>query len=86
MAESDATESRLLSFEAAGGLFALPIAEILEVSEATAIASIPTLERSRGGVMNHRGDALPVVSLRLLLGSDVLLDDPAVSGSHHPQA
>ena len=79
MAEPEAAESRLLSFEAAGGLFALPISEVLEVSEATAIASIPTLERSRGGVMNHRGDALPVVSLRLLLGGGVLLDDPATS-------
>lgn len=77
MASLAVTESRLLSFEAGGVLFALPIAEILEVSEATPISSIPTLERSRGGVMNHRGDALPVLSLRALVGSDVSFDPSA---------
>jgi chemotaxis signal transduction protein len=74
MTDSQAAESRLFSFEVAGGLFAIPITEILEVSESSGIASIPTVDRSRGGVVNYRGDALPVVSLPVLLGSDVPLE------------
>jgi chemotaxis signal transduction protein len=73
MSELDVDEARLLGFESAGGLFALPIGEILEVSETTEIASIPTVPRSCGGVMNHRGDALPVLSLQVLLGSEIAL-------------
>ena len=80
MTHSTLTESRLLSFEAEGVLFALPISEILEVSESTPISSIPTLERWCGGVMNHRGDALPVFSLRVLVGSDVSFDDSLSPG------
>lgn len=79
MTESNATESRLLSFRTAGGLFALPISDILEVSVATPLASIPTLDRSRGGVMSHRGAALPVVSLGVLLGSAASFEDSAAA-------
>lgn len=81
MTHSTLTESRLLSFEVEGVLFALPISEILEVSESTPISSIPTLERWCGGVMNHRGDALPVFSLRVLVGSDVNFDTSLSRGS-----
>ena len=81
MSEASASEGRLLSFETAGELFALPISEILEVSDSTPIASIPTLDRSRGGVMSHRGEALPVVSLAVLLGSAVSFDELDRPGS-----
>jgi chemotaxis signal transduction protein len=87
MTELEETESRLLSFEVGGSVFALPIVEVLEVSEVTPIVSIPTLGRTRGGVMNHRGDAIPVLSLRVLLESDWNFDDsaadePGLGGKH----
>ena len=58
---------RLLAFEVAGGLFALPIAEVAEVAEVGELAAVPMLPRSVGGVVNHHGDALFVVDGALLL-------------------
>jgi chemotaxis signal transduction protein len=52
---------RLLAFELSGTLFALPITDVAEVSDVPEIAAVPMLEREIGGVVNHHGDALPVV-------------------------
>ena len=57
----DFSSDRLLVFEIGGTPFALPIADIAEVTEVGHIASVPTLRTAIGGVMNHHGDALPVV-------------------------
>ena len=54
-------DERLLTFEVAGALYALPIAGVLEVAEAGRMACIPTLPTDIGGVINYHGDALPVV-------------------------
>ncbi|MCL4685435.1 chemotaxis protein CheW [Myxococcota bacterium] len=59
-------ETRLLLFEVSGTTFALPIADVLEVMEIAPIAGIPGLPRRLAGVMNHHGDALPVVSREAL--------------------
>lgn len=61
---------RLLTFEVGAALYALPIAGVLEVVEAGALACIPTLPREVGGVVNHHGDALPVLQFGALLGID----------------
>jgi chemotaxis signal transduction protein len=58
---------RLLAFEVAGGLFALPIADVAEVAEVGELAAVPMLPRSIGGVVNHHGDALFVMDGALLL-------------------
>jgi len=58
---------RLLAFELAGGLFALPIAEVAEVAEVGEVAAVPMLPRAVGGVVNHHGDALLVVDGCVLL-------------------
>ena len=58
---------RLLAFELAGGLFALPIAEVAEVAEVGELAVVPMLPRSVGGVVNHHGDALFVLDGAALL-------------------
>jgi len=50
-------------------LYALPIAEVHEVAEASRVCCVPTCSPARVGVMNWHGDALPVVSARLLLGT-----------------
>ena len=68
---------RLLAFELAGALFALPIAEVAEVAEVGELAAVPMLPRSIGGVVNHHGDAL------FVLDGAVLLERPA--GAARPQ-
>jgi chemotaxis signal transduction protein len=61
---------RLLAFEVAGSLYALPIGCVVEVGEVESLACVPTLPGRVGGVMNHHGDALPVLSRGVLLGVD----------------
>lgn len=58
--------ARLLTFEIGGAAYALPIADVLEVSEVGRTACIPTLPPTVAGVVNHHGDALPVVARSLL--------------------
>ena len=58
---------RFLTFEAESTLYALPIAEVHEVAEASRICCVPTCSPARVGVMNWHGDALPVVSALMLL-------------------
>lgn len=61
-------DERLLTFEVSGGLFALPIDGVLEVSEMCEIACIPSMPASVGGVVNYHGDALPVLTWSSLGG------------------
>jgi chemotaxis signal transduction protein len=63
-------ERRLVLFEVGGGAYALPIADVLEVTEWAPFAAIPMLSATLAGVINHHGDALPIVA------RDVLLDEP----------
>jgi chemotaxis signal transduction protein len=60
-------EERLLTFEVGGSPFALPIAAVAEVTEVGRIAAVPTLARGVAGVVNHHGDALPVLAPGALL-------------------
>ncbi len=69
---------RLLTFEVGGSVYALPIASVEEVTDAGALSSIPSVPLATAGVMNHHGDALPVVSRSTLLEVDGgELPDPA---------
>jgi hypothetical protein len=63
-----ASSERLLTFEVGGALFALPIANVLEVAEVEPVACVPTLPASTGGVVNLHGDALPVLRRSVLFG------------------
>ena len=63
------SQNRLLTFEIGSSLFALPIEGVHEVAETTQLACIPTLSRDVAGVINYRGDALPVVQRDRLLPS-----------------
>lgn len=60
-------QDRLLAFEIGSSLFALPIEGVCEVAEMVELACIPTLSRDVAGVINYRGDALPVVRRERLL-------------------
>lgn len=59
---------RVLAFEVGGGLFALPIEDVLEVADLSERSFVPTLPSELVGVATHRGDALPVVDARAVLG------------------
>ena len=61
---------RLLAFELGGGLYALPIMDVAEVTDVPDIAAVPMLSSEIGGVVNYHGDALPVVYGRALLELD----------------
>lgn len=61
---------RMLAFEVAGALYALPIAEVSEVAEVGPTAAVPMLPRTIGAVVNHHGDALLVVDGSVLLERD----------------
>ena len=55
------SSERLLTFAVGGGIYALPIASVLEVTEVVGNACIPTVPPGVAWVMNYHGDALPVV-------------------------
>jgi chemotaxis signal transduction protein len=63
-------EERLLTFEIGGSIHALPIACVVEVSDVGPLACIPTLPAGTAEVMNHHGDALPVLRRSMLLDVD----------------
>jgi chemotaxis signal transduction protein len=65
--DTNAFDERLLTFEIAGSLFAMPIAGVLEVAERSGTACIPTVSQDIAFVMNYRGDALTVVRRERLL-------------------
>ncbi len=67
---AEAVTERLLTFEVAGNAYALPIADVAEVAEIPPIAGIPTLPGRVGGVVNHHGDALPVVRREVLFDTE----------------
>jgi len=58
---------RLLAFELAGALYALPIADVAEVTEVGPLSAVPMLPITVGGVVNHHGDALLVLDGPTLL-------------------
>jgi chemotaxis signal transduction protein len=64
-------DERLLTFEIARSLYALPISAVVEVTEVEeGFAAIPTIPAQTGGAINFHGDALPVLRSSALLGVD----------------
>ena len=54
----------------AGAVFALPIWGVIEVAEMAELACVPSVPSSVAGVINYKGDALPVVRRERLLDLD----------------
>jgi chemotaxis-related protein WspB len=73
---SGEAERRLVLFEVGGSAYALPISDVIEVAEWAPISAIPSLPTTRAGVVNHHGDALPVVWGEALLGEAVAAATP----------
>lgn len=67
MNDGSGQAERLLAFELAGALYALPIADVAEVTEVGPLSAVPMLPITVGGVVNHHGDALFVLDGALLL-------------------
>ena len=65
--ESRSATERLLTFEIAGGVYALPLDRVLEVADVTPISCIPTVSARVAGVVNYHGDALPIAHRAMLL-------------------
>lgn len=74
--EQGDVDGRLLTFEIAGALFAMPISGVLEVTERSGTACIPTVPEETACVMNYRGDALPVVRRERLLPVGARSEEP----------
>jgi chemotaxis signal transduction protein len=62
------TGDRVLTFEVGRALYALPLESVLEVVAPGRLVCVPMLPSELGGVMNHHGDALPVLSRATLFG------------------
>lgn len=78
-AENLSAEERLLTFEVGGDFYAMPIAGVLEVAEAGRLTCIPTLPTRIGGVINHHGDALPVINCASLFDvNEAELSEPDI--------
>lgn len=58
---------KLLAFEIANALYALPIEVVLEVAEADRATCVPGLRSDVAGVMNWNGDPLTLVASDLIL-------------------
>jgi chemotaxis signal transduction protein len=68
-------QQRLLTFEVAGSIFAIPISGVLEVADVGEMSCIPTVRPAVAGVINHHGDALPIVRRGALLDLDGSADE-----------
>src|SRR5512139_1961929 len=60
--------SQYLTFTLDGELFALDIAKVREVLEFTGVTKVPRTPDFLRGVINLRGNVVPVVDLRLKFG------------------
>jgi len=63
---SGAPEQRLILFDVGPCAYAIPIADVIEVTDHASWAGVPGLPRHLAGVINHHGDALPVLSCEAL--------------------
>jgi purine-binding chemotaxis protein CheW len=60
--------SQYMTFKLGDELFALNVAQVREVLEISQITKVPTAPEYMRGVVNVRGQAIPVVDLRLRFG------------------
>ncbi len=68
--EEQIAENMYLTFGLEDGKFAFPVARVREVLEKTTFVRIPRMPEYMKGVLNIRGNALPVADLKKKLGMD----------------
>ncbi len=69
-ADADSTSDQYLTFDLAGGVFAIPILAVREIRGLEEVAKIPHSPHYILGVMNLRGTVVPVLDLRARLGME----------------
>ena len=60
--------TELLSFRASGALWAIPIAEVLEILESPPLIRLPLLPDSAPGIIGVRGSAIPAFDVGRIIG------------------
>jgi len=63
-AGADANPRQYLSFRLDGRIYAVPLAQVAEITPALELNRIPHMPKSVEGLLNHRGQVIPVISLR----------------------
>jgi len=67
---TDTMSNQYLTFKLDGDFYALSIASVKEVLEYMQITRVPRTQEYMRGVINVRGNAVPVVDLKLKFGMD----------------
>jgi purine-binding chemotaxis protein CheW len=74
---------RVVAFFLAGQRYALPIDRVCEIQQIVAFSEVPSGQRSVVGMVNLRGDVIPAVDMRRLVGlepREYALDTPMIIG------
>lgn len=91
MASNQIDNSQYLTFKLDDEIFALPIAKVKEVLEYTTPTRIPRLPKFIKGVLNIRGDVVPLIDLReqfslppakITLDSAIIIVELEIDESH----
>jgi len=72
---------RVVAFFLAGQRYALPIGRVCEIQQIVALSEVPSGQRGVVGMVNLRGDVVPAVDMRRLIGlepRDYELDTPMI--------
>jgi purine-binding chemotaxis protein CheW len=70
--EGAAREGQYLSFHLAGHSYAVPLAQVAEITPHRDLNQIPHMPRSVEGLLDLRGQSIPVINLRLRMGMEPL--------------
>ncbi len=68
-------EGQYLSFELAGHTYAVPLAQVAEITPHRDLNQIPHMPRSVEGLLDLRGQSIPVINLRLRMGMEPLASE-----------
>lgn len=67
-----AAERQFLSFSMAGHVYAVPLAQVAEITPTRELNQIPHMPKSVEGLLDLRGQVIPVINLRARLGMERL--------------
>lgn len=68
----DELESKYLTFFTDGQLFGIPIAEVVQIIGMQKITEIPEFPSYAKGIINLRGDIIPIIDVRIRLCKEVM--------------
>lgn len=74
-----AREEQYLSFHLAGHTYAVPLANVAEITPHRELNQIPHMPRSVEGLLDLRGQSIPVINLRLRMGMEALASEQSLN-------